>query len=92
MQALIDKLRLDSEVALVAAENSKLFMQEEYEKVMISGHFHTVTVLAYTMSVTVGLVQIVGELGYENEYLRKTCAEQEEQVRHGPHLHYFWRP
>lgn len=27
------------------------------------------------------LMQIVGELGYENEYLRKTCAEQEEQVR-----------
>jgi hypothetical protein len=33
MQALIDKLRLDSEVALVAANNSKLYMQEEYEKV-----------------------------------------------------------
>jgi hypothetical protein len=23
----------------------------------------------------------VGELGYENEYLRRTCAEQEDQVR-----------
>jgi hypothetical protein len=35
VQALIDKLRLDSEAALVAAENGKLFMQDEYEKVRV---------------------------------------------------------
>jgi hypothetical protein len=42
---------------------------------------HLLTTLGNTTAVYLLLPQIVGELGYENEYLRRTCAEQEDQVR-----------
>ena len=80
MQALVDKARADGEAALADSFKNKLFMQEQYEKVISREECPTLKSPSLMCSLFSDF-QIVEELSYENEYLRNTCTEQEAQVR-----------
>jgi hypothetical protein len=89
MQAQIEKVRTEGETALNAALHHKAAMQESYEKVRSIAPLTLLMVLhsqfLSKLCFLILCLQILGELGYENEYLRKTCAEQEEQVSQRMH-------
>jgi len=79
MQALVDKARADGEAALADSFKNKLFMQEQYEKVIRNKKVELNSPDSYNIAYSC-VLQIVEELSYENEYLRNTCTEQEAQV------------